>query len=530
MGTAALPEAHPAPTVGSRRGSSADLTGDPLARRRLFLRAAPFFGAGLLPFATLPLPPTMGSPLLVVAAAALTGLIGVTSIYAPWERLPHFAQAVPPLAYFVVVALLRDAEGGATGYATLAMLPVFWLALYGTRLELGIGIVGVVATFFAPLLLIGAPEYPVSEWRRAVLWVAIASLVGFTVQRLVNQLRDRAEESVRRAEALHRSEQESHAMLMTMAAVAEAMQDVSRAGDAAAARAAICAAASAIGGSRGAIFFEPDGAGNLLVTAVVGPSLPLGTRIAMSIEPSGAAVAYTSKRAFFVSDARNHAAVSQRLLKEGEVESVHFEPVVREDECVGVLVLGWSDRIFQLPHVTASGLRMLAAEAALAIDRADLLARLEVSARTDDLTGLPNRRAWDEQLPRELARAAREEAPVCVAMLDLDHFKDFNDDRGHQAGDRLLKQSAAAWATQLRTTDMLARYGGEEFALVLPGCTLTDGQLLVERLRAAMPDKQTVSAGIAQWDGKETPELLLGRADQALYAAKKGGRDRLYTA
>jgi diguanylate cyclase (GGDEF)-like protein len=378
-------------------------------------------------------------------------------------------------------------------------------------------------------VLIGSPEYPISEWRRAVLWVAIASLVGFTVQRLVNQLRERAEESARRAEALHRSEQESHAMLMTMAAVAEAMQDVSRAGDAAAARAAICAAASAIGGSQGAAFFEPD-AGALVATATWGSSLPHGTRIELGSEPSGAAVAYTSKRSFFVSDARSHAAVSQRLCEEGGVQSLHFEPVVREDESVGVLVLGWQERVLQLPHVTASGLRMLAAEAAIALDRADLLARLEVSARTDDLTGLPNRRAWEEQLPRELARAQRESAPVCVAMLDLDHFKDFNDDRGHQAGDRLLKQSAAAWATQLRSTDMLARYGGEEFSLVLPGCTLSDGQLLVERLRAAMPDEQTVSAGIAQWDGEESPELLVGRADRALYAAKKGGRDRLYTA
>jgi diguanylate cyclase (GGDEF)-like protein len=77
---------------------------------------------------------------------------------------------------------------------------------------------------------------------------------------------------------------------------------------------------------------------------------------------------------------------------------------------------------------------------------------------------------------------------------------------------------------------MLARYGGEEFALVLPGCTLSDGRLLVERLRAAMPDDQTVSAGIAQWDGSESLELLVGRADRALYSAKKGGRDRLCTA
>src|SRR5687767_173649 len=290
MRTAALPGALRLTSVGrSRRESSTGVTGDSLARRRLLVRAAPFLGAGVLPFATLPLPPAINSPSLLAAAILLTALIILTCLYAPWHRLPHFAQAVPPLAYFIVIALLRDAEGGATGYAPLAMLPVFWLALYGTRTELGIGIAGVVATFFAPLLLIGSPVYPVSEWRRAVLWVAIASLVGFTVQRLVNQLRARAEESVRRAEALHRSEQESHAMLMTMAAVAEAMQDVSRAGDATAARAAICAAASAIGGSQGAVFFEPDGAGNLIVTAVVGPSLPLGIRISLGAEPSGAA-------------------------------------------------------------------------------------------------------------------------------------------------------------------------------------------------------------------------------------------------
>jgi diguanylate cyclase (GGDEF)-like protein len=317
---------------------------------------------------------------------------------------------------------------------------------------------------------------------------------------------------------------------MTMAAVAEAMQDVSREADGAAARTAICAAACAIGAGQVAAFFEQDGPGQLLLTASVGPGLPLGTRITMGTEPSGAAIAFTSKRSFFVSDGRTHAAVSQRLLEEGGISSVHFEPVVRDDKSIGVLVLGWQERLFQLRHETASGLRMLAAEAAIAIDRADLLARLEVSARTDDLTGLPNRRAWEEQLPRELARAARDSAPVCVAMLDLDRFKDFNDERGHQAGDRLLKQSAASWATQLRSTDMLARYGGEEFALVLPGCTLADGQLLVERLRAAMPDDQTVSAGIAAWDGEESLELLVGRADRALYSAKRAGRDRLYTA
>jgi len=81
-------------------------------------------------------------------------------------------------------------------------------------------------------------------------------------------------------------------------------------------------------------------------------------------------------------------------------------------------------------------------------------------ARTDALTGLPNRRAWDEELERELARAKRYGGRLCLAMIDLDHFKRFNDREGHQAGDRLLADSATAWREQLRPSDLLARYGG----------------------------------------------------------------------
>jgi diguanylate cyclase (GGDEF)-like protein len=171
-------------------------------------------------------------------------------------------------------------------------------------------------------------------------------------------------------------------------------------------------------------------------------------------------------------------------------------------------------------------MNLLAAEAAVAIDRADLLRRLESMARTDDLTGLPNRRAWEEELPRELARATRGEQPVSVAMLDLDRFKGFNDDHGHQAGDRLLKEAAGAWREALRDTDLLARYGGEEFSVILADCALADARELVERLRAHTPEGVTCSAGIAEWDREETPDSLVGRADAALYEAKRTGRDR----
>ena len=148
----------------------------------------------------------------------------------------------------------------------------------------------------------------------------------------------------------------------------------------------------------------------------------------------------------------------------------------------------WQSRIDgDLAAAVARVMELLAAEATVAIERADLLARLENMARTDDLTGLPNRRAWDEELPRELARAARYAHPVCVAMLDLDRFKDYNDRLGHLAGDRLLKEAAGAWRGALRETDRLARYGGEEFSVVLPDCTLEDARQLVERLRSVTP-------------------------------------------
>jgi diguanylate cyclase (GGDEF)-like protein len=203
---------------------------------------------------------------------------------------------------------------------------------------------------------------------------------------------------------------------------------------------------------------------------------------------------------------------------------------VGDADPIGVLALGWNERAEALSEHVAGAVRTLAAEAAIALERAALLASLEESARTDDLTGLPNRRAWEERLPRELARARRDRQSVCVVMLDVDRFKDFNDREGHQAGDRLLKMCAASWANQLRATDVLVRYGGEEFSLVLTGCTLADARVLVERLRDAMPEGQTVSAGIAEWDGVEPPAALVGRADTALYDAKRAGRHRIVSA
>ncbi|GLY03938.1 GGDEF domain-containing protein [Actinoplanes sp. NBRC 101535] len=158
----------------------------------------------------------------------------------------------------------------------------------------------------------------------------------------------------------------------------------------------------------------------------------------------------------------------------------------------------------------------------------DKARQLDAVAHIDALTTLPNRRAWDLELHRRLASARRHGTPVVVAIFDLDHFKRYNDEHGHQGGDELLHEAAVAWREQLRPEDLLARYGGEEFGAVFDHSRLADADHIIERLQAVTPLGQTFSAGAAQWDRAESAEHLLARADAALYAAKRAGRNRVY--
>jgi diguanylate cyclase (GGDEF)-like protein/PAS domain S-box-containing protein len=160
-------------------------------------------------------------------------------------------------------------------------------------------------------------------------------------------------------------------------------------------------------------------------------------------------------------------------------------------------------------------------------EREKLLGEVQDLARRDDLTGLPNRRALQELMPRELARARRSQAPLCVAIVDIDHFKAFNDSHGHLAGDEILRQCAIAWDSALRAEDTIVRFGGEEFLVLLPETSPEQAAEIVERLRAATPEGQSCSAGLAHWDFVESVDDLFGRADKALYLAKAGGRDQL---
>jgi diguanylate cyclase (GGDEF)-like protein len=175
-------------------------------------------------------------------------------------------------------------------------------------------------------------------------------------------------------------------------------------------------------------------------------------------------------------------------------------------------------------------LLVVARMAGLVAQVQDQATQLAALAHNDVLTGIPNRRAWELELPREMARLRRHGGRLHVALLDLDQFKRFNDRHGHQGGDRLLKEATAAWQTRMRRTDLLARYGGEEFAVLLRDCTPAEAVTILNDLRALTPLGQTFSAGVAEWDGQESPERLVGRADVGLYEAKRAGRDRVVVA
>ena len=150
-----------------------------------------------------------------------------------------------------------------------------------------------------------------------------------------------------------------------------------------------------------------------------------------------------------------------------------------------------------------------------------LVSALRVAAREDTLTGLANRRSWDERIEDELERSRRNGSALSVAMFDLDNFKAINDTGGHDAGNRLLQQVANALQTAVRGGgDFLARLGGDEFALLAPGSDEPGIRRLTKRLAYALPDGVTASVGVATWDRTENASKMLRRADQAMYATK----------
>ncbi len=204
-----------------------------------------------------------------------------------------------------------------------------------------------------------------------------------------------------------------------------------------------------------------------------------------------------------------------------------WQPVVVEGQVIAVLQVGWNSVLSGMEDRAVAAVRVLVDEAGASLHAVQLRTELERFAATDPLTGALNRRAWAVQLQVLMEQSKVRAAPLTIALVDLDHFKAFNDANGHAAGDDLLREFAATVLGRLRSTDLFARWGGEEFVVALADCDEDRAAAMLHRVREAVPDGQSCSIGHTIWEPDETMAACIGRADSALYRAKGSGRNRL---
>ncbi|HVM70677.1 MAG TPA: diguanylate cyclase [Anaerolineales bacterium] len=223
-----------------------------------------------------------------------------------------------------------------------------------------------------------------------------------------------------------------------------------------------------------------------------------------------------------------------KLIGVTKTTSVCYLPLITEGKSMGVLWM-WGEGIHESDMPTMS---LFASQLAAALQNANLLTEVGRLAVTDDLTGLYNRRYFFEVAEKKFSHAQKNKSPLSALLVDLDHFKKFNDTYGHVVGDQVLRASAQMMASALRESDVIGRYGGEEFSIILPDTNNSAAIYVAERLLANVADVPIdteagklsiqLSIGIAGIS-KETPTLhsLIVRADQAMYIAKSAGRNRL---
>jgi diguanylate cyclase (GGDEF)-like protein len=240
-------------------------------------------------------------------------------------------------------------------------------------------------------------------------------------------------------------------------------------------------------------------------------------------------------------DIQGHDRMPILVLDEGSArgESLLGVAIRARRETLGALVLTGKRGAFD--STAQRVLTILANQAAGSLFAGNMVEREKQNALQDALTGLANRRAFDESLERAIAREDRQQGRFALLLMDIDHFKKLNDTYGHPAGDAALRNTATSLVQLLRKGDQAARYGGEEFAVILPGTDAAGAAQLAERVRGGIEKARlvfdgarlevTVSVGIAVWpaDGRES-DTLLAASDRALYAAKQGGRNRVVAA
>jgi two-component system, cell cycle response regulator len=504
----------------------------PLADRMRYMRIFRLLAALAVVAACAALPELRRLPLdtaLVVTGAYLGIALVGEGVWrlASRRALPLFGALVVFDAVFLAWAayLLADAGGPLRFIVLFHLVAVALLASFRTGLKLAMWHsllllavfhaqeAGVLDPFGGSAVTVGDVEYRALLAQSVAYWlVAIATAsFGAVNERELRRRRYDLEALGGLAERLERA--------TDPAAVAATLAD---------------AVADDFGFERIAFFGVPNEELELLAArgTAHGPGAPLP-----SVRPDGA-LWHTARSAqpLLVSSfsEEDEPALAALLPDPGNLV---VAPLHADGRTVGVIVCEHAlRRGSRLERRVVSMLERYGSQAALALANAWLVDRLKRSASTDGLTGVANRRAFDETLPREFARAARADTPLSLVLLDIDRFKLLNDTHGHLAGDDVLREVARCLEREVRLGDMVARYGGEEFAVVLPGLDDVDAVAVAERLRAAVAAlplgvSVTVSAGVSSCPAHASEPLgLLRAADRALYASKRDGRDRVSVA
>lgn len=444
------------------------------------------------------------------------------------RRVFTLASALILAALIIGVRVLL----GTTAEHPVLILLVVPVALIAAEFGVAGGLIA-AAWATAVSVLAATLDFSSSGWlevtTRTYIFITTGALVGHLTSSL-RRARESELDALVEAAAARKADERLRRHSAEVAALADAASELVRSNTADESRSSICEAMHRAVGAQFVILFEPNEEQNALIATASRGIHVKGLERSMASRSFGAVRCYSRAEPVFVPDLSDRPGIAPPELEQSGARSVLWQPASINEQIVGVIALGWLEAMPELPERIDSMAGTLSVEAAIAIQRAHNLEHLERMARTDELTGLANRRSWDEELSRELSRAQRERRPVCVAVLDLDAFKDYNDRHGHQAGDRLLKEAAGAWRGELREHDTLARYGGDEFGLILPSCMPFEARELIDRLREAGPQAAVFSAGLAAWDGAESPPALVRRSDSALYQAKRSAKGRTVVA
>lgn len=431
--------------------------------------------------------------------------IALVALAAAFYR-PYLWMLAPFGALAGALLIRQATEGLDSGLGPLLLIPAIAVAVYGSRRMLYAMIATIAAVVITIEVLISEGPGISQGWRQDAILVVLATVLAIAIQDLVNRMREE------RALAAFRGEQIEHLRSITKAIATSANGGR-----------ALCTTTTDVTEAVGVALLQLGDSDELELVAWQNGRGEVLRQIASGEALTPRAVILSGER-HTLNEADDEMNLQRMAWENVTVGTVVWQPVVLEGRTIGLLALAYESG-WQGDSESVLPIELLAAEATVAIQRHQLTEKLEQLATTDPLTNVDNRRGWQRVISTSISRAENLKQPLCLALLDLDRFKDFNDEHGHPAGDQLLEECARAWRALMRSDDHIARYGGDEFIITLPNTDLAQATEVIDRLRDAAPSGETCSAGIAAWIEGETEQELVKRADLALYSAKESGRN-----